>query len=112
MLILIPIITPLIGATIIVYRTKKLRIGIRSIKYFYIPILFFNSVYLLTSLLEYFFNPDTNGVGRLIQTMGFGMFGFLLIAVLISRFLSLNLLTRLMRTNYPFTVQDSLEYTH
>lgn len=105
------IIAPVIGATIIAYQTKEMSIGIRSIKYFFIPILILNIVIILDSLSELLFNPDPNTIGHFLQGFGLGMFVFLQIAVLISRFISIILLTRLLRTNYFFTVRDGSEYT-
>jgi hypothetical protein len=100
------IIPPLIGAIIIVHRTKDLTIGIRSIKYFSVPILFLNIGMLLDALFELLFIPDFSTWGRFSQVGAAVAFSFLLIPVLISRFISLKLLKMLVRTNFLITVEE------
>ncbi len=103
------IIAPVIGASIVVYQTKEILIGIRSIKYFFIPILLLNLYILLDSLIKVLFFPASTSMGRFIQAFGVVLFVFLLILILLSRFISIILVTSLMRKNSYFTVRDDSE---
>ena len=101
------LIASLIGSTIIVRHSKDLSIGIRSIKYFFISILLLNLILLFIYLYDFVFNPASNVYDRYVQTFGVGIFVVLLVAILLSRFLSLFFLTKLVQINRISSISNT-----
>lgn len=91
------IIAPVIGASLIITKTKQLAIGKKSIKYFFIPFFVLNILLLLDTAINYFFNPAMGVMGRFLQFFGFGLILFLFIFLVLYRFVSLILVSFIFR---------------